>query len=472
MPLSGWPALPTELRLQILDELEKQLSPASNHYVRAWASVSKEWRPYFEPLLWQTLHFRSSASESGFGGLREIMADHRRGLVRKISLHVDLASHHTCEGCDRPESEETKEANNARFSDAMGGLFRVLSSWPSHDDDDDDGPGGGIALELSASSPSDARHPSSSPEEHERRVGGRSRSPGHSLAGVEQQQRLLGRNGHLTFVWPSAGGTGLTPVPAVRSFAVSRKLCRAISPASMGHILDRLPNLHDVYYESGRGVGDRDLYNAVNVNTLMFEASRHPAVRRFSMWLASMHESDAPVWTSDASRTAVEAVWSGYRLRELAVSHAMEADHFFLSLRYFSALQGNTIEIEHLALTYSFRKLALDPAEAAYLLGKAAEAALQMPRIRILEVWAAGGAVGKGFFFRYQVKENQVKLTVGATWDVPLSHAVLLRWERVANRHHPALTLQSVSQRIDPAVLTTPESICTQLELYHLIRQW
>ncbi|OBR16385.1 F-box domain-containing protein [Colletotrichum higginsianum IMI 349063] len=458
-PLAGWPALPTELRLPILDELEKQLSSASNHYVRTWASVSKEWRSYFEPLLWRTLIFRSSTLESGLAGLREIMADHRRSLVRKISLHIDLESY-TCEECDQRESRETMMANNARFSDAMIKLFSVLASWPSHD------PGDGIALELSASSPSDARHLSSSPK-HERCE--RSRSPGYSLTGVEQ--RLLGNL--LTLTWPFAN-MALAPIPIIHSFVVKQKLCRSIRHTSMEHILGSLPSLRNINYEPWLGIEDQDIYNVELVSRLVLKTSSRPDVRRISVWLAqnrSILESESDAFASMPENYIIstEAVRSSYNLQELAVSHAVDAENF---LQYWVGLPRDapSPKIEHLALTYPFRHLAHDPVKAIHLIKTAAQAARWMPRIKILEVWAGG--TGEGFFFRYQVKEDEVKLTVGATWKIPLSDAILSKWEKVVSRHHPGLTLQSVSQRIDPAVLTKPESICEHLELYHLIRQW
>ncbi|TQN64186.1 hypothetical protein CSHISOI_11241 [Colletotrichum shisoi] len=315
-PLAGWPALPTELRLPILDELERQLSSASNHYVRTWASVSKEWRSYFEPLLWRTLNVRSSTSESGLAGLREIMADHRRSLVRRISLHVDLESY-TCEECDQRESRETTMANNVRFSDAMRKLFSVLASWPSHH------PGDGIALELGASSPSDARHLSSSPE-HERCE--RSRSPGYSLTGVEQ--RLLGN--FLALTWP-LGNVGLTPVPIIHSFVVKQKLCRSIFHESMEHILDSLPSLRDINYEPWLGLEDGDMYNAELVSRLVFKTSTRPDVRRISVWLAqnrSILESDAFASWARVSGSPAEAVLRSYGLRDLAISRAVDAERF------------------------------------------------------------------------------------------------------------------------------------------------
>ncbi|KAK1579962.1 uncharacterized protein LY79DRAFT_562949 [Colletotrichum navitas] len=136
--------LPPELRLMILEELA---SHDEKHHMASWASVSKEWQSFFEPLLWQTLTFRPSISRSGFLGFHRFIKGYRKSLVKKIRLHVRMEEY-ACEQCDRLGGPDRNirilKRNKTRFSASLEYLFHFLADWTGETS------GTGITLELGA----------------------------------------------------------------------------------------------------------------------------------------------------------------------------------------------------------------------------------------------------------------------------------------------------------------------------------
>ncbi|GJC95996.1 hypothetical protein ColKHC_04822 [Colletotrichum higginsianum] len=148
-PALGWPSLPAELRIMTLNELKGLVSPHEKEILASLAIVSKEWQPFFEPLLWQTLTFRPSVSGSGFRGFHRHIK--RRGhLVRKVALHVriDEPFYQPCHEAD----PDVVRMDLERFTADLRSFSSYLADWPG------DTSTTGIALELGVISQNDAQH--------------------------------------------------------------------------------------------------------------------------------------------------------------------------------------------------------------------------------------------------------------------------------------------------------------------------
>ncbi|WQF75264.1 hypothetical protein CDEST_00278 [Colletotrichum destructivum] len=148
-PALGWPSLPAELRIMTLNELKGLISPHEKKILASLAIVSKEWRPFFEPLLWQALIFRPSVSGSGFQGFHRHIK--RRGhLVRKVALHVrvDEPFYLPCQETD----PDVVRMDLERFTADLRSFFSYLADWPR------DTSTTGIALELGVINLNDAQH--------------------------------------------------------------------------------------------------------------------------------------------------------------------------------------------------------------------------------------------------------------------------------------------------------------------------
>lgn len=92
-----------------------------------------------------------------------------------------------------------------------------------------------------------------------------------------------------------------------------------------------------------------------------------------------------------------------------------------------------------------------------------------MPRLRTMEVWAAG--VHKGFMFRYAVLGEKAELTIFATLHAEIPTWVTSTWEAVSKRHGNRIFERKVLF-IDPASLNKRHDICRHLRLRHLLQQW
>ncbi|KAL0929699.1 uncharacterized protein CTRU02_215342 [Colletotrichum truncatum] len=132
----------------ILDELKKQ---DGRPRLARWASVSQELKAVFEPHIFKTLTVQFPGSD--IETLDQFVDGYRRDFVKRISLHVKTAEDDVKEEYDKVETYKTKRENNKTFAQALQHLFSVLSTWSCSTF------AKGIALELSASSPSDVDHP-------------------------------------------------------------------------------------------------------------------------------------------------------------------------------------------------------------------------------------------------------------------------------------------------------------------------
>lgn len=92
-------SLSLELQHMILKSLAN-VSTSEDLPIAIYATVSKEWQSFLEPLLWQKLTFRPWTSKSNFQGFREAIQSHQRSLIKTITLCMRMEEYR-CHRCLR-----------------------------------------------------------------------------------------------------------------------------------------------------------------------------------------------------------------------------------------------------------------------------------------------------------------------------------------------------------------------------------
>ncbi|KAH7328036.1 hypothetical protein B0I35DRAFT_506579 [Stachybotrys elegans] len=150
----SWASLPSEVRQTILGLVSSSVSEKHHNSLdqkaATLATVCWEWQSFFEALIFRRL----VVDPDSLGDFDVIIRrrDIRLGYIRKLWLRVQLSSYE-CPRCDEPEDEATQLRNNTIFTDCIHSLLGTLKLW----DPARHGPEG-LALMLSACSPSDTEH--------------------------------------------------------------------------------------------------------------------------------------------------------------------------------------------------------------------------------------------------------------------------------------------------------------------------
>ncbi|OAA64690.1 protein-tyrosine phosphatase 2 [Niveomyces insectorum RCEF 264] len=164
----SWYWLPTELRLLIWNILISdasedrqilriQLDTSSRKPISlaACTAVSRDWQAYFEPVTFRRLFVESTEVEQ-FVAATQGPRKARLGYIHHLHLHVRLHDY-DCSQCDKAPDAEALARDKAVFTKALWPLLRALARWGTQKVDGTH-ERHGIALELSASSWSDAAH--------------------------------------------------------------------------------------------------------------------------------------------------------------------------------------------------------------------------------------------------------------------------------------------------------------------------
>ncbi|KAK1976569.1 hypothetical protein LZ30DRAFT_603202 [Colletotrichum cereale] len=388
-PHPFWQALPQEIRLMVLKEL-RQLAD-QRHQMAHWASVSKEWQYFFEPETLETLRICSPGSD--IGRMDQVVRGYRRKLVRTISLHVGMAEYTSAEH-GQPEDMDTIMANNVALAEALTALFSILSQWEKATSAHH------VTLRLSAGSIADNHHPYKAFHNHFFRQ--------QAQAGwaLNAKKRLLGN-----LLDPDFQAGKLPQVPIIKQFSMDRHYYRSLSGASMEKILSRLPHLRAFKYQSWRAV-DRNGHRARDAASkrILRTIVNIPSIRGVVFWEArskAIHRSTRQYRPVNHSLVSA-AVRASYRLQHLAISHAIDAAFFFQyhntrieAQKKCSKHLRDWPALTSLALTTDIGRLLSNPAEIDSLILGAGNAALRMPKLKIMEVWGPGLREGLFFHMRF-----------------------------------------------------------------------
>ncbi|KAF4834256.1 hypothetical protein CGCTS75_v003458 [Colletotrichum tropicale] len=419
-----WAALPAEIRLMILEQAE--IGNIKAHDLSNWARVSREWQTFFEPQIFH--HLKLQFPGSDIDDLNSCVHGYRRDLVKKISLHVITEEYDYVDKFDWPETRDTIKANNKVFSQALKKLFVSLSTWSY------DSPTAGIKLSLSAGSPSDPSHPL----EHHTGTQ-RSQYDRMRISSLSSRQRLLGN-----LLDASSGALKLPQVAVVNMFSVNQYCYRSLTKTLLAKVFHSLCRLKTINYEPWQAITPFEQISRDEATTMLLDcASGLATLDSVHIWEAKSTLNEPAYFYSFGDRFGKEdlvsrAVDASYCLQCFTVCHAVDARDFFrhasgdapADLSQPSDGLGTWPALKYLALTTHIEDLVSSPSAVESLLLQASRAALRMPLLEVMEIWASGS--DKRFIFRYHVWGGSPSLTVIATWQLALSEKTLGSWKQVA----------------------------------------
>ncbi|KAK1982651.1 hypothetical protein LZ30DRAFT_770000 [Colletotrichum cereale] len=433
-----WTSLPPELRRMILQSLANVLT-SEKLPIAVYASVSKEWQSFFEPLLWQKLTFRPWTSKSNFQVFREVIQSHQRSLIKTISLCLRLEEYR-CRRClQEVGGQHTIIERERVLFENLEELLSVLALWT------EDVPRSGISLEISGVLVRNAGDLNKVSRGGRRRCVHR-RSPAVPDLCME-----------IYSIYSAIGKQGpVERVPSITEISISPTISWSCSSILLFHLRNSFPCLERLDFE--QQLGTTQIFQQAIGNTVAFSiADRIPSLQRLSIWESrskliseaqSQSNSDEANGPAGVLQTAVP---TSFNLKELAITHVIDARDFFSHFNLLISSGGalSSCMLERLVLSCQLGQLPVSP-------------------IQMLEVWSPG--IGEGFLFRYEVKESEINLTVAATWRFDImswqygrGYKSLRAWEEVASRH-TGRRFNCAIRSINAVALPNLYSICKGLK--------
>ncbi|KAI2465341.1 hypothetical protein F4781DRAFT_435469 [Annulohypoxylon bovei var. microspora] len=422
---ASWDDLPVELKLIVFDflspsERNRTMIPRHeddrhNHHISAYAAVSKGWQAVFERRIFY-------------------------GLVLQLSRYG-------CELCDLRETHEEEARNNKIFTASMWDLFSILARWRSKDQESTYK--SRLILMLSAYSPSDREHYFrdhrfgddcktyyDSPRIHHH-------DPFHGWFFGEQvrldvgpKQRLFGRP--LNFDFHHIGASSLPSLPKldfVAGLIIPRQFYRPIPRIDL--IIRSLPKLEILRYEPWYPIAfDRAWTHELDILGILEALPQ--TVTKFSGYKDSndalSRNSRGTFFPVPGSRLAQIS----QRFKELDISFIIDARWFFSVLEPFadnSKVDLSWDDLEGLTMTSKLLSSGTGSEELDSLLGSAAQAALRMPKLQMMELWS--GKRGEAYIFRYTRFKDESHIEWWDTGLVPMTlrPKVIQAWQMVADRY-------------------------------------
>ncbi|KAF2135930.1 uncharacterized protein K452DRAFT_280763 [Aplosporella prunicola CBS 121167] len=438
-PKISWGDLPAELRLLILEEVGKL--EHQKHELASYATVSREWQYFFERKNFEYLAI-SQHDVSKFG---KIVQKQRRSLVRWIWLRLRIPRYN-CERCDKPESLEEIQRNNAMFIKAIRGLFGILSTWESK------GPYAasekGVTLELSAHSESDGKHYFLGIDSriHDNGRSGKTLSfkkPPHSQTHgwIKGQRVKEPPEGAVDRIFGPICGLFLAvyhgellpilpKVKVIQSLVIRRQFYRAFSITdALNLIIQCLTQLESFTYEPWSEMsrtirdenGDLELQNNIDILDILNHAE---SLRRVTIWQDCNYERlhwiwhDSEVWP-DSSTLSEYFIRSSQRLDGLHLSNYIDAMYLFAPFRPGicpSEKKGIYWKnLKYLSLTSS----TLNPRTYHLVNWAAAGAAQVMPQLQVMEIRTHTRT--EACILRYERRAYRPRVQFMSTWNGFLS---------------------------------------------------
>lgn len=410
------------------------------------SSTQSEWQYYFEKENFKHLIL----SQNDLRVFRAFVNKKRQQFITWIWLRLELSTY-DCSRCAERQSQRQIRDDNMRFSFAIHRLFCMLSSWNNK------GNSGfrkeGITVELSAHSPSDAKHCFKDLQLRMndtawaiKSVRTMERSPFNDhgwVNGVRLQpltdriiSRLLGPSEGIKLCLRKLLGV-LPKVSIVSSFIIRRQFYRHFSVSkTLKPIINSLTNLREFRYEPWRGVTTRtvpgrEIRDRENL-TLFAKVLRDKP----SLKVVSFNEDVD--WHIHRPYRNNEPACQGVGQAAAEGSRGLEQFHGAMGLDardFFHGFQPNIqprpkMQWPHLKfITLSSKSL--NPGYADHLIRTAASAALHMPSLVQMELWNAD--LQSAAVFLYVVRDRPV-IRLRSSWGGCLSEEAIQSWRQVAER--------------------------------------
>ncbi|KAI1129425.1 hypothetical protein F5Y10DRAFT_290968 [Nemania abortiva] len=469
--VAQWKSLPLEVKHMIFEIL--LLQPRKRHQISSYATVSKEWQIFFEKHIFHRLVLRQSQIKK-FGQLFQTQGQ-RRELLRHLWLRIELPKYDLNTSIEY-ETEPEANKNDQIVTKAVWQLLEILSSWRGKDAE--------LTLELSVNSPSDSQHylvpeyplgegdiyPHFEKEDctykgfhaHMSRKRRRRRINAHKIREREcQLNRIFDRCFDLDIETAKIPQhSQLSRAQVVKKLLIRRQYVCSFSSDALFKIIESLPGLESISLETeptimqglefGREL-DRILQSNMSLKSLsIFEGNIGP--RRFNRIFSDLLSGSALAHDS-------------YLLEHLSVSFAVDAGDFFQGFwpgtlpvptvhlverqrqpdqwKANGTNHGQTLHttadkrwlgLKSLALTSSLLHPGLPKITIDGLLQAAANAAIEMPSLRVMEIWNYDKDSNVVCIFQYRRVGNNGCPTIylSNTWGYRLPLGVVNSWSIVS----------------------------------------
>ncbi|KAM0205772.1 hypothetical protein ACHAQI_008773 [Fusarium lateritium] len=476
--MPDWNSLPLCIREDILEYV------TTHERIAQYSTVSEEWRCAVEEKTFRRIRIDTPVLASlpyanpnlrFLNGLRK----RQRGLVRHIWLNIAL-QRYNCPDCCRKEFAVERNINARIMEIAIVDLFTVLVGWEHTEE--------GLTLEINAYSPSDSNHwfqgwYFGAPGE-ERTLASWSPS-------IEPEQPPQFRRRHpicedglrRPFETCAIYLRDLPMVDAVTKFLIRRQCRRQFNPDVLFRIWKRLPCLEHIMHEAWRPWGNVSWYawddyfgKALCHDLLLSSVKRITVFEDFNsqhQFLLKQHRLmnqmlegvplNSEEWTvRSGGRSLAESFAKKSKdLEHLSVAFVIDAVHFFDACEP----EWRWDELRSLTLTSKSLSKGMQPGQVHPLLQAAARAALGMPKLEGLTLWA--GNMGEACAFTYRRYQEDVSITWRANWEFELGSRVRSAWEAVAKMHSPRSVL-----RVEEEMLRGYDLISHGDAIHHLGLHW
>ncbi|KAI1419382.1 hypothetical protein F5Y12DRAFT_793975 [Xylaria sp. FL1777] len=499
---SQWQALPLEIKHMILEIV--LLHSSKRHQKSAYAIVSKEWQTFFEKRIFHRLVLRQSSIVK-FG---QLIQHRRRELLQHLWLRIELPKYHR-NASEMRETNSEKTKNNQIVTKAVWQLLKILTSWEKDDTR--------LTLELSVHSPSDSEYYLSDyclDRDIYPRVDDEDCAYEEFYAHMSlkrryyqvydadgsyrqlQSHRIFARSLELV---KTRGKAGLPSVQVVKRLLIRRQYVCSFSPDTLLEIIRSLSGLESISLEAdtvfkdgfGGKLGEY-LQSTNSLKTLsIFDENDRLRLRRKSR--NKLHPSLGVALANDSCL-----------LEHLSIAFAIDAKDFFhdfwpgdppvaspaerhwLNPRtadsailksaqtLYRAADEKWPALRSLALTSALLRPDSPRSTINALLQAAANAALQMPNLRLLEIWNYDKDLDFVYIFQYRRfgSNGCPTITSSNTWGYNLEPHVVSSWSNVSNKHG-GRDIRVQEQDIDLEGLCSKSygSVVNHLQLRRLVLQ-
>ncbi|KAM0245943.1 hypothetical protein ACHAP5_005096 [Fusarium lateritium] len=454
--MPDWDSLPLCIRENILEYV------TTHEGIAQYSTVSEEWRCAVEEKTFCRIRIDTPAFANfpyASPNLRSLngLLKRQRGLIRHIWLNIAL-QRYNCPDCCRKELPVERDINTRIMEIAIVDLFTVLMGWEHTEE--------GLTLEINAYSPSDSNHwfqgwYFGAP--------GEEKTLANWSPSIEPEQQSWFPRRHPIYedslrrpfetcaIYP----LNLPMVGAVTKFLIRRQCRRQFNPDVLFHIWKSLPCLEHIMHEAWRPWG--------NISWItVFEDfnSQHQLLLKQQRLMNQVLEGvplNSDQWTvrSGGPSLAGSFAKKSKDLEHLSVAFVIDAVHFFDVCEP----EWRWDELRSLTLTSKALSKGMQPGQVHRLLQAAARAALGMPKLESLTLWA--GNMGEACAFTYRRYQEDVSITWRANWEFELGSRVRSAWEAVAKMHSPRSVLQ-----VEEEMLRGCDLISHGDAIHHLGLHW
>ncbi|KAL7921132.1 hypothetical protein ACQKWADRAFT_327913 [Trichoderma austrokoningii] len=413
--------LPSDIRRMILNALLQTGGKLASH-----ATVSREWQAVIEPHNFSHLKLTMPRVEE-----LDAMTRRTEMHVQYIWLCLELQDY----GCIQATSSQgMNNADGYAIGRALHGFLDAIYPWTPRPE---------LVIDISIHSPSDSAYWFKSLTFEPDRPFGKYAAVSFA-ANKKQQHDGTGREIMLTsdsirrifspiltkkpldvgeedYLW----WRYWRQIPVVTAVLLRQQTRRRWSLNMMTQLLSRFPNLREIHYEPWR-MWDDGGQEMVDVE------------------LASLIETIA---TSNLKKLSLFENFNQL-LEQISASFITDASLFFRTRN--CSPDWKWWSLTSLALTSQLLEPSTAPGKIVNLLDMAAEAAMKMPKLEVMELW--NGRPGMAAIFRYQTprykegreqKLQSAVMTWRGTWRFALGIAVVRAWERVTfNLHGNSLAIR------------------------------